>query len=127
MKTTRQNGFVMVFVIISLIVVGVLMYVLADDSNTMLFQSDAAYLRAVQRNLTASGLAWARHNIRNESTEAFNKSVELDVSSLNTRGSSTLSVTIDVAPNQKPQAQIDTSCTRKRRTLTSLNKYAVDL
>lgn len=126
MKTTRQNGFVMVFVIISLIVVGVLMYVLADDSNTMLFQSDAAYLRAVQRNLTASGLAWARNNVKSQNAELFNKPTELDVTGIGI-GEASLSVTIDVAANQKPQAQIDTSCTRKRRTLTSRNKYAVDL
>ncbi|MCK4294641.1 MAG: hypothetical protein KAY65_15680 [Planctomycetes bacterium] len=126
MKTTRQNGFVMVFVIVSLIVVGVLMYVLADDSNTMLFQSDAAYLRAVQRNLTASGLAWARNNVKSQNAELFNKPTELDVSGLGI-GQASLSVTIDVAPNQKPQGQINTSCTRKRRTFTGRNKYTVDL
>jgi len=116
----------MVLVIVSLIVVGVLMYVLADDSNTMLFQSDAAYLRAVQRNLTASGLAWARNNVKSQNAELFNKPTELDVTGLGI-GETSLSVTIDVAANQKPQAQIDTLCTRKRRTLTSRNKYAVDL
>ena len=126
MKTTGQNGFVMVFVIISLTIVGVLMYVLADDSNTMLFQSDAAYLRAAQRNLIASGLAWARNSIESQNAEAFNKPIELDVADLGI-GDVSLRVTIDVAANQKPQAQIGTSCTRKRRTLTSRDTYALEL
>ena len=125
MKTAGQHGFVMVLVIISLVVVGVLMYVLADDSNTMLFQSDAAYLRAAQRNLIASGLAWARNSVESQNTEAFSKPIELDVAGLDI-GQASLSVTIDVSAPQKPQAQINASCTRKRRTLTSQNAYALE-
>jgi hypothetical protein len=100
------------------------MFVLTDDSNTMLFQSDRAYLRAVQRNLAASGLAWARHSIKTQRTDTFNKPVELDITNLNTR-SSALTVTIDAAADRKPQVQIDASCTRARRTLTSRDKYEI--
>jgi len=41
------------------------MLVLAGGANTMLFQSDTAYLQAVERNLVASGLAWAKRNTKN--------------------------------------------------------------
>ena len=61
MKATGQNGFVMILVIMALAAIGVVMFVLTDDANTMIFESDTAYLRATQRNLTASALAWARH------------------------------------------------------------------
>ena len=125
MKKTRQNGFIMIYVIVSIALIGAVMFVLTDDSNTMLFQSDRAYLRAVQRNLAASGLAWARHSIKTQRTETFNKPVELDITSLNIRGS-TLTVTIDAAADQKPQVQIDASCTRARRTLTSRDKYQIN-
>lgn len=125
MKKTRQNGFILIFVIVSIALIGAVMFVLTDDSNTMLFQSDRAYLRAVQRDLVASGLAWARHSIKTQRTDTFNKPVELDITNLNTRGSA-LSVTIDAAADRKPQVQIDASCTRARRTLTTRDKYQVD-
>jgi hypothetical protein len=124
MKKTRQNGFILILVIVSIALIGAVMFVLADDSNTMLFQSDRAYLRAVQRNLVASGLAWARHSVKTQRTDTFNKPVELDITNLNTRGSA-LTVTIDAAADRKPQVQIDASCTRARRTLTSRDKYQV--
>jgi len=124
MKKTRQNGFILIYVIVSIALIGAVMFVLTDDSNTMLFQSDRAYLRAVQRDLVASGLAWARHSIKSQRTEAFNKPVELDITNLNTRGSA-LSVTIDAPADRKPQVQIDASCTRARRTLTSRDKYEI--
>ena len=126
MKTTGQDGFIMVFVIISLVVVAVVMYVLADGSNTMLFQTDAAYLRAAQRNLVASGLAWTRNTVEAQNTEAFGKAIELDVTGLGIREAN-LSVTINMSVPQKPQAQIDASCTRKRRTLAGKNEYPIDL
>jgi type II secretory pathway pseudopilin PulG len=125
MKKTRQNGFILIYVIVSIALIGAVMFVLTDDSNTMLFQSDRAYLRAVQRNLVASGLTWARHSIKSQRTEAFNKPAELDITNLNTRGSA-LTVTIDAPADRKPQVQIDTSCTRARRTLTSRDKYEIN-
>ena len=124
MKKTRQNGFILIYVIVSIALIAAVMFVLTDDSNTMLFQSDRAYLRAVQRNLVASGLTWARHSIKSQRTEAFNKPVELDITSLNIRGSA-LTVAIDAAADRKPQVQIDASCTRARRTLTSRDKYEI--
>ncbi|GAF88629.1 unnamed protein product, partial [marine sediment metagenome] len=92
------------------------MYVLTGGANTMLFQSDTAYLKACERNLVTSGLAWAKQNIRNKSRETFEKTVELDVSKMNIRGS-TLIVTIRGLPTgEEPQAQINASCSRGRRT-----------
>jgi len=124
MKATGQNGFVMILVIMALAAIGVVMFVLTDDSNTMIFESDTAYLRATQRNLTASALAWARHNIKDDSTQAFEKPVELDVAGLG-RSASALTVSVGSADNGKPQVQITTSCTRKRRTLKSNTKHII--
>ena len=126
MKKTKQNGFVLLLVIAAITAIGVVMFILAVDSNTMIFQSDTAYLRAVQRNLTASALALAQHNVKNERTESFNKSVQLDVAGLNA-GNAKLDVTIETQEGRKPQAQINTSATRKRRTIKSQNKYTIAL
>lgn len=114
----------MILVIAVIAVIGMVMYLLANDSNIMLFQSNAAYLRAVERNLTASGLAWAKKNIKNQNNEAFEKSIELDVADMNIRESS-LTVFIYAPTDKEPEVQINTSCSRSRRTLTNNNKYRI--
>ncbi len=86
MKKPRQKGFVLILVITAMAVIGLEMYVLTGGANTMLFQSDTAYLKACKRNLVTSGLAWAKQNIRNNNRETFEKTVELDVSKMNIRG-----------------------------------------
>ena len=123
-KATGQDGFVMILVIMALAAIGVVMFVLTDDANTMIFESDSAYLRATQRNLTASGLAWARRNITNDAAQTFDKSVDLDLSSLG-KSASKLTVSIKVPDSQKPQVQISASCTRKKRTLKSRDEYTI--
>ena len=124
MKTNKEKGFILVLVIATLAAIAAVMFLIADDANTMLFQSDTAHLRAAQRNLKASALAWARHNVANQKAEALNKPVDLDITSLSTRPA-TVSITINAPESAKPQAQITTSTTRKRRTLKSRNKYTL--
>ncbi len=120
-----QNGFVMIIVIAAMAVIGMVMYLLANDSNIILFQSNTAYLRAVERNLTASGLAWAKQNIKNQNNEAFDKSIELDVADMNIRESS-LTVFIYAPTDKEPEVQINTSCSRSRRTLTNNVQYKIE-
>lgn len=127
MKKPRQKGFVLILVITAMAIIGLEMYVLTGGANTMLFQSDTAYLKACERNLVTSGLAWAKQNIRNNSRENFEKTVELDVSKMNIRGSS-LIVTIRRLPTgEEPQAQINTRVSRGRRTFRGDGKYKIRL
>ncbi len=126
----------LILVITAMAVIGLEMYVLTGGANTMLFQSDTAYLKACERNLITSGLAWAKQNIRNNSRETFEKTVELDVGKMNParrsrdgmniRGS-TLIVTISILTGEEPQAQINTSCSRGRRTFKHDGKYKIRL
>lgn len=88
MKTLRNKGFVLFLVIAAIALVGVIMVVLTAGADTMVFQSDTAYLGAIERNLTASGLAWARLNARDVSPQAANRTVSLDVANMGVRGSS---------------------------------------
>ena len=127
MKKPRQKGFALVLVITAMAVIGLEMYVLTGGSNIMLFQSDTAYLEACKRNLITSGLAWAKLNVRNNNKETFEKTVELDVSKMNIHDAS-LIVTIRGLPtDEEPQAQINVSCSRSRRTFKADDKYNIRL
>ncbi|MFC1603856.1 hypothetical protein ACFL5F_02405 [Planctomycetota bacterium] len=126
MKNTRQNGFVLIIVIVAIAVIGVQMSVLANIANTTQFQSQNAYLKACERNLQASGLVWAKENTLKKSSEIFDKTIQLDVSKLNIRDSA-LDVTINIASAQEAEVQIDTSCSRSRQTLREKGKYRIEL
>ncbi len=124
MRRHREKGFILILVIMTLAAISTAIYILTAHANTMLFQSDTAHLRATQRNLTASALTWAGYNIKNQNTQALNKTENLDTTNITNRPA-TLTITIDAPENSKPQAQITTSTTRKRRTLKSSDKYTL--
>lgn len=133
MKKQRQKGFALVLVITAMAIIGLEMHVLTSGANTMLFQADTAYLEACKRNLVTSGLAWAKRNIRNNNKETFEKAVELDVSKIfygsgsrRIRGSS-LIVTISTPTDKAPQARVNVSCSRGRRTFRDDDKHKIRL
>ncbi len=126
MKITQQRhrGFVLVFVIIVIILIGIEMYVLAGMANTIQYQSHRMYLKACERNLLASGLAWARENAPKSPGVSPGQMIELDVSGLDILGSA-LEVTIG-AGGDVPDVQIRASCSRGRQTLTSKGTYKIE-
>ncbi|MDT8303071.1 MAG: type II secretion system protein [Sedimentisphaerales bacterium] len=126
MKKTKQKGFALVLVIVAMAIIGLEMHVLSSGANTMMYQSNRAYLEACKRNLISSGQAWAKQNIRNNNVDIFEKSVELDIGKLNMKDSS-LTVTITIPPDKEPQAQINTSCSRSRQTFKSDKIYQIKL
>ena len=126
MKHKRQKGAALVLAITAMAIIGLEMHVLSSGTNTMLYQSDRAYLEACKRNLVISGLAWAKRNLQNNNVETFGKRVELDVGNLSIKDSS-LIVTINIPNNEEPQAQINVSCSRSRRTIRSDKKYQIRL
>jgi len=126
MKRLRNRGFVLLFVIVAITLVGVTMFVLAIGADTMMFQSDTAYLQAVERNLTASGSAWSRQNVRGRSPETFGRTVSLDLADMNIRGSS-LTVAVGAPTDNRVEVQINTSCTRGRRTQDHTKKFTLQL
>ena len=125
MENIRKNGFVLILVITAMAVIGIEMFVLAGIANTMMFQSNTAYLQACERNLVASGLAWAKKNIQNNSRENFDEMIELDIAEMNIRGSA-LDVTINIPTPNEPEVQINTSCSRARQTLKGGGKYRIE-
>ena len=133
MKKPRQKGFALVLVITAMAIIGLEMHVLTSGANTMLFQADTAYLEACKRNLVTSGLAWAKRNVRNNNKETFEKAVELDVSKIFYGSGSrrirdaSLIVTISTPTDKAPQAQINVSCSRGRRTFRDDDKHKIRL
>jgi hypothetical protein len=126
MKTSRNKGFVLWLVIIAIGLIGAIMIVLTAGANTMMFQSDTAYLQAIECNLMASGSAWVRLNIRGKSPETFSRTVSLDLADMNMRGSS-LTVGVGAPMDNRVEVQINTSCTRGRRTLDHVKKITLQL
>jgi len=126
MKTSRNKGFVLWLVIIAIGLIGAIMIVLTAGANTMMFQSDTAYLQAIERNLTASGLAWSRVNIRGKSPETFSRTISLDLANMNIRGSS-LTIAVGAPTDNRVEVQINTSCTRGRRTQSHAKKSTLEL
>lgn len=125
MKKRRQNGFVLLLVIVALSVVAIVMFVLTNIAGTMQFQSHSVYLQACERNLLASGLAWAGQNIRNKSGEAFEKKVELDIGEMNIRGPA-LDVAISMTPNREAEVKIEGSCSRGRQTRKVSGEFKIE-
>lgn len=126
MKNERKNGYVLVLVIVAMAVIAVTMSVLTAGAKTMVFQSNTAYLRACRRNLVASGLAWAKQQIKSQSKENLDRTIRLDVTEADIRGS-TLAVLIRIPTDKEPEVQINASCSRARRTLRHDNKYRIEL
>lgn len=126
MKNERKNGFVLVLVILAMAIIGATMLVLSAGANTMVFQSNTAYLQACERNLVASGLAWAKQQIKSQSKENLDRTIRLDVTETDIRGS-TLAVLIRIPTDKEPEVQINASCSRARRTLRHDDKYRIEL
>jgi len=115
---------VFLFVVMVIALIGTEMFVLTGVAKTMVFESNTAYLRACERNLAASGLAWAKRSIKNQTKETFNRTTKLDVTNMDIQAGS-LSVTISIPADKQSQIQINTSCTHVRRTLTGADKYRI--
>lgn len=120
----RPDGFVLILIVLLIAVVGAEMFVLSGISNRMLFDSNTAHLEALERNLSAAGLGWARHAAK-QNTEAFGRTVELDVTSIEASGAA-LSVTLGVPQDRTVQVQVNTMCSRGPRTLKRSHTYVLD-
>lgn len=125
MSPVRNNGFVLVLVITVIALIGVIMFVLTASANDLQFQSNRAYLQAAERNLTASGLAWAKCNVGDSKTRISDGPTSLDVSDLNVRASS-LAVAVRGPGDEQIEVEIGTSCTRGRQTLKHTWKCTIE-
>ena len=126
MRKRNNKGFFLTFVIVALALMSTVMFVLAGGANAMLFHADTAYLQAVERNLVASGLAWARANISSNGAAAVGGPVELSTAAFNVPNAA-LIVAITQVQAGRADLRIATSCTKGRRTLSATRDYTIDL
>ena len=124
MKRRKRNGTVLTLVIFALGLVAAIMVLLTEGAKTMLYQADAAHLRAVQGNLVASGLAWARHNMIDSNHPAGADPAQLDVEPLSER-SVELTVRLVERADRQATVHVTTSCTKARQTLRSAEDYTI--
>jgi len=120
---TRERGFILTFVIMALIVVGIATFVLTDGANTMLFHADRAYLHAVERNLIASGLAWAGEKAAGGDV-SIGEPVHLDVTAPGCR-EARLAVQFLEVRSGKAAVRITTSCRKGRCTLDTSRGFRI--
>jgi hypothetical protein len=126
MRNPKTEGFVLVLVIVALGLVGVVMLVLTEGANTMLFHADRAYLEAVERNLTASGLAWARQQAVQSDAAASAVSTELDVTRL--KGpQAALTVSFTSVESAAATVQVGTRCAKGRHIFQTSDEHTLNL
>ena len=121
----RTKGFIFVLVVTIIGFVGVVMYFLSGASNTLMFQSNKAYLNACERNLTSSGLNWAKTNIQNGNFQDFDNTIQLDVSEMKILNSN-LNVKISPTEDKNYKAQINSSCSRARINLKNNETFTIE-
>ncbi len=126
MRNRNNKGFLLTFVIVALALMSTVMFVLAGGANAMLFHADTAYLQAVERNLTASGLAWARANISAHGTTAVGEPITLSTKGFGVPDAG-LAVAITQVQADRATVRIATSCTKGRHTVNATHEYAIDV
>jgi hypothetical protein len=126
MNRRNCKGFLLTYVIVAMALMGVVMIVLSGGAGTMLTRANEAYLRGVERNLTASGLAWARTRISSGSYPAIGESAELDPGPFGAPKTALVVSVLEVR-EKDAKVRISTTCTRGRRTLNTTRDYLVEL
>ena len=122
MKKRKENGFVLMIILVLLILITAELVVLTGGSKIILFQTSDFYLRAVEQNMISSGLAWAKNSVSNQSIENFNKTIELDLTDIKI-SEATLSVNLVQDGNEQAKIQLNTFCKSGRNILKHNGKY----
>jgi hypothetical protein len=126
MRQRNDKGFLLTLVIVALAMLGTIMAVLTAGANTILFHADTAYLQAVERNLVASGLAWAQNRLSAGAETVIDKPFELDTGAIGAPNA-TLNVRILNVQGNTASVRVETSCRKGRRTLDTSCDYTINL
>ena len=133
-----SSGFVLVYVILLVCMVGLFMTVLTGGTTSMIRQTNKAQVKAIERDLQLSGLAWAaRHRSkRGETPEASGQAaanpivtgqtVQLDAMALSTRPAQLNIVISGVAEGRPASVQISTNCTYGTQTVDQTTTYVLE-
>ena len=116
-----RNGFAIILTLVLIVLVGTGVFVLTGVSNTLMFEADYAQVVATERNLTTSGLAWAKLNVPKQTDEDPIGITQLDVEQ-NVIADANLSVAFEIDEEGKSKVLIKTRCHRGRHTLGNSHK-----
>jgi hypothetical protein len=122
MRTYQKTGFSLIIVLVVLSLVGVAIFILAEISRSIIFESNMAYVQACRRNMTASALAWASENHKDITADKKPKVISLDIETLGIKGGS-LAIEWLETGNKTAEVEITTKCKSGRITLDSKNTY----
>ena len=124
MKQTERSGFAIILAVAAVALVGAAVLLLADISDSLMFESNLSYVQACNRNLSASGLSWARQNQDKLHDSGPSERIQLDVERLGIPAGN-----LNVAPLKDREkglrVQIDTQCGRNKIKLERTRNYLV--
>ena len=124
MKQGERSGFAIILAVTAVALVGAAVFVLTDTCNSLMFESNMAYLQACNRNLSASGLSWARQNQDKLGDSGPNEGIQLDVERLGIPAGN-----LKIAPLKDREkvlrVQIDTQCGRNKKKLKRTCNYLI--
>ena len=124
MKQAQRNGYVIILSVVAIALVGASLLILAGLANSLLFDANQAYLQAYNRNLAASALAWAQHNLDKISDSSETEQIQLEISHLNIPDGD-LRITLLEPRKRTPRLQINTECRRETMKLKRSDIYLI--
>lgn len=124
MTRTKPKGMGLVLAVAAIGLVAMSIVVLTGASNAMLFGSRQLYVDACNRNLAASGLAWAEHNAQQLRAQPPLDGKLLSVEGLDISGGS-LRVSLGPPRNRQVEVRITTVCTSAGRPVRRDLSYAI--
>lgn len=124
MKRAANNGFILLYVVLILLLIGLAMVLLSNSSKIMAFESSTAALEANCRNILASSLTWAGQNRKRLLRLGQDATVQLDISDLKIPRSS-CDLNILKADKSNIEIEVTVSCMRGRRQLERSRKFSL--
>jgi hypothetical protein len=103
---------------------GAELFVLTGSSNKITFQTNRAFLEAVEQNMISSSLAWAKYNIERGNIKKTEGEIQLDTAGIGARDTQ-LTITIEKIIHKQAQVTINTSCSFGGQCLKHNKKYVV--
>ena len=120
----KNKGFITIIVIVSLAVIAAEIFALNGASNTITFQTNNAYIHAVEKNLAESGVCWAKANRPTAAGAAGGAAVSLDTAAV---GIKNASISVKFANSGKNEtAAISTFCSKGSLKLANTKNYRLD-
>ena len=124
MKQLTRDGFVLILAILAIALVAAAVLVLSGLAGALLFDADEAHLQAYNRNLSASGLAWARQNRDSLARLDTPEGISLDIGGLNIPQGQ-LRITPLQPKKASPRIQIEIRCQQGRTKLIRSDNYFI--